>query len=80
MLLTLSILCALAAGILVGLAYGRNGQKAMQKALSEAQLEVTRQQTLLDVQKTQHEKESCFADECRTGKNSQADGNNAERF
>ena len=24
--------------------------------------------------------ESCFADECRTGKNSQADGNNAERF
>lgn len=57
MLLTLSILCALAAGIFVGLAYGRNGQKAMQKALSEAQLEVTRQQTLLDVQKTQHEKE-----------------------
>ena len=57
MLLTLSILCALAAGILVGLAYGRNGQKAMQKALSEAQLEVTRQQTLLDGQKTQHEKE-----------------------
>ena len=57
MLLTLSILCALAAGSFVGLAYGRNGQKAMQKALSEAQLEVTRQQTLLDVQKTQHEKE-----------------------
>ncbi len=57
MLLTLSILCALAIGILVGLLYGRNGQKVMQKALSEAQLEVTRQQTLLEVQKTQHEKE-----------------------
>lgn len=57
MLLTLSILCALAIGILVGLLYERNGQKVMQKALSEAQLEVTRQQTLLEVQKTQHEKE-----------------------
>ncbi len=57
MLLILSISGALAIGFLIGLIYGKNGQKSLQKALSEAQLEVTRQQTLLMAQHTQYDKE-----------------------
>lgn len=57
MLLTLSILCALVVGILAGLAYGRNGQKPVQTALSEARLEIARQQALAEAQIRQHNKE-----------------------
>lgn len=57
MLVTLSALCALILGILVGLVYSRSGQNALQKKLSEAQVENTRLQTLLTAQKTQHDKE-----------------------
>lgn len=57
MLLTLSILFSLVAGILIGLVYSKNAKKSMQTALSEARLEIARQQTLAEAKITQHNKE-----------------------
>lgn len=57
MLYTLIGLAALAAGVLIGVAYGKKGQRRIQETLAETKLEAARKQTLLEAQQAQHNKE-----------------------